>query len=64
MLMVQIAGKEVNLEFMSESIQSNDAMYSSANDLLKYLSVNIRSLNLKISDYIQVTHSIRYPLSQ
>jgi hypothetical protein len=34
--MVQIAGKEVNLEFMSESIQSNDAMYSSANDLLKY----------------------------
>jgi D-alanyl-D-alanine-carboxypeptidase/D-alanyl-D-alanine-endopeptidase len=36
-----INGKEVNLEFIPEAIQAAGAMYSTTNDLLKYLSANI-----------------------
>lgn len=56
-----IAGEEVNLEFVPEAIQSAGAMYSSANDLLKYLSANIGLLKTEISDSIEDTHVIRYP---
>jgi CubicO group peptidase (beta-lactamase class C family) len=59
-----IAGEEINLEFVPESIQSAGAMYSSANDLLKYLSANIGLLKTEISDSIADTHVIRYPFGQ
>jgi serine-type D-Ala-D-Ala carboxypeptidase/endopeptidase len=36
-----INGKEVNLELIPEAIQSVGAMYSTANDMLKYLSANM-----------------------
>ena len=59
-----IAGKEVNLEFIPETIQSAGAMYSTANDLLKYLSANIGLIQTKINDSIQETHLIRHSFGQ
>jgi serine-type D-Ala-D-Ala carboxypeptidase/endopeptidase len=55
-----IAGKEVNLEFIPEAIQSAGAMYSTTNDLLKYLSANIGLIQTKINDAMQETHLIRH----
>ena len=55
-----IAGKEVNLEFIPETIQSAGAMYSTTDDLLKYLSANIGLIQTKIKDAIQETHLIRH----
>jgi serine-type D-Ala-D-Ala carboxypeptidase/endopeptidase len=55
-----IAGKEVNLEFIPETIQSAGAMYSTTDDLLKYLSANIGLIQTKINDDMQETHLIRH----
>lgn len=55
-----IAGKEVNLEFIPEAIQSAGAMYSTTNDLLKYLSANIGLIQTRIEDAMQETHLIRH----
>jgi CubicO group peptidase (beta-lactamase class C family) len=59
-----IAGKEVNMEFVPETIQSAGAMYSTVNDLLKYLSANIGLIQTKITDSIQETHLIRHAFGQ
>jgi serine-type D-Ala-D-Ala carboxypeptidase/endopeptidase len=56
-----IAGKEVNLEFIPEAIQSAGAMYSTTEDLLKYLSANIGLIQTKINDDMHETHLIRHP---
>jgi len=53
-----IDGKEVNLEFIPEAIQSAGAMYSTTNDMLKYLSANMGLIHTKINDVIQQTHLI------
>jgi len=53
-----IDGKEVNLEFIPEAIQSAGAMYSTTNDMLKYLSSNMGLIHTKINDVIQQTHLI------
>ena len=55
-----IAGKEVNLEFIPETIQSAGAMYSTIDDLLKYLSANIGLIQTKINDAMQETRLIRH----
>jgi serine-type D-Ala-D-Ala carboxypeptidase/endopeptidase len=55
-----IAGKEVNLEFIPETIQSAGAMYSTTDDLLKYLSANIGLIQTKINDAMQETQLIRH----
>jgi len=59
-----IAGKEVNLEFIPETIHSAGAMYSTANDLLKYLSANLGLIQTKVNDSIQETHLIRNSFGQ
>ena len=59
-----IAGKEVNLEFIPETIQSAGAMYSTTNDLLKYLSANMGLIQTKIKDAMQETHLIRHSFGQ
>ncbi|HYO06674.1 MAG TPA: serine hydrolase domain-containing protein [Phototrophicaceae bacterium] len=59
-----IGGKEVNLEFISETIQSAGGMYSTANDMLKYLSANMGLIQTKIKDAIQETHLIRHTFGQ
>jgi serine-type D-Ala-D-Ala carboxypeptidase/endopeptidase len=55
-----IAGKEVNLEFIPETIQSAGAMYSTTDDLLKYLSANIGLIRTIINDDMQETQLIRH----
>jgi serine-type D-Ala-D-Ala carboxypeptidase/endopeptidase len=59
-----IAGKEVNLEFIPEAIQSAGAMYSTANDLLKYLSANVGLIQTKINDEMNETHLIRHSFGE
>ena len=59
-----IAGKEVNLEFVPGTIQSAGAMYSTTNDLLKYLSANLGLIKTKINDAMQETHLIRHSFGQ
>jgi CubicO group peptidase (beta-lactamase class C family) len=59
-----IAGKEVNLEFIPEAIQSAGAMYSTTNDLLKYLSANMGLIQTEIKDAIQETHLIRHSFGE
>ena len=55
-----IGGKEINLEFIPEEIQGAGALYSTANDLLKYLAANIGLIHTSINDIIQETHQIRH----
>jgi D-alanyl-D-alanine-carboxypeptidase/D-alanyl-D-alanine-endopeptidase len=55
-----IDGKEVNLEFIPEAIQSAGALYSTANDMLKYLSANMGLIHTEINDAMQQTHLIRH----
>jgi CubicO group peptidase (beta-lactamase class C family) len=59
-----ITGKAVSLEFIPETIESAGAMYSTANDLLKYLAANIGLLQTKIDYPMQVSHSIRHSFGQ
>ena len=53
-------GREVSLAFLPEVIQPAGAFYSSANNLLKYLSANMGLINTKINDILQDTHLIRH----
>jgi serine-type D-Ala-D-Ala carboxypeptidase/endopeptidase len=55
-----IDGKEVNLEFIPEAIQSAGALYSTTNDMLKYLSANMGLIHTEINDAMQQTHLIRH----
>ena len=55
-----IDGSEVSLEFIPEAIRSAGALYSSANDLLKYLAANMGLIHTKINDILQDTHLIRH----
>ena len=55
-----IGGREVSLAFLPEVIQPAGAFYSSANNLLKYLSANMGFINTKINDILQDTHLIRH----
>lgn len=59
-----IGGKEVNLEFIPEAIQPAGALYSTANDLLKYIAANIGLIRTSINDIILETHLIRHEYPQ
>jgi D-alanyl-D-alanine-carboxypeptidase/D-alanyl-D-alanine-endopeptidase len=59
-----IGDKEVNLEFIPEPLQPAGALYSTTNDLLKYLSANMGLILTKINDVLQDTHLIRYEYVQ
>lgn len=56
-------GQEVGLEFIPEALQPAGALYSTPNDLMKYLSANMGLIKTKINDMLQETHLIRseYP---
>ena len=56
-----MGGKEISFSLIPEIIQSTGAAYSSANDLLKYLSANMGLIDTKINDILQDTHLIRHP---
>jgi serine-type D-Ala-D-Ala carboxypeptidase/endopeptidase len=55
-----MGGREVSLAFLPEVIQPSGALYSSANDLLKYLAANMGLIHTKINDILQDTHLIRH----
>ena len=57
-------GEEVGLEFIPEALQSAGAMYSTANDLMKYLSANLGLIDTKINDILQETQLIRSEYQQ
>ena len=56
-----VGGKEISsLTFLPEVLQPSGAVYSSANDLLKYLSANMGLIDTKINDILQDTQLIRH----
>ena len=57
-------GQEVGLEFIPEALQPAGALYSTANDLMKYLSANMDLIKTKINDMLQETHLIRSEYQQ
>ncbi len=56
-----MAGNESDLMFLPEAVQGAGAIYSTVNDLLKYVSANIGLIDTKINPAMEETHSIRYP---
>lgn len=56
-----MAGNESGLMFLPEAVQGAGAIYSTVNDLLKYVSSNLGLIDTKISPAMEETHSIRYP---
>ena len=59
-----IGGEEVTLEFIPEVLRPAGALYSTANDLMKYLSANLGLIKTKINDIIEETHLIRSEYQQ
>jgi len=57
-------GKEIDLEFIPEVLQPAGALYSTANDLMKYLSANLGLIKTNINDILQETHLIRAEYQQ
>ncbi len=55
-----IGGSEASPSFLPEVIQPSGGLYSSANDLLKYLSANMGLIHTKINDILQDAHLIRH----
>ena len=56
-----MAGNESELMFLPEAVQGAGAIYSTVNDLLKYVSANIGLIDTKINPAMEETHSIRHP---
>jgi CubicO group peptidase (beta-lactamase class C family) len=57
-------GEEIGLEFIPEALQPAGALYSTANDLMKYLSANLGLIDTKINDILKETHLIRSEYQQ
>ncbi|WP_159357450.1 serine hydrolase domain-containing protein [Candidatus Nitrosocosmicus agrestis] len=56
-----IAGNESELMFLPQEVQGAGAIYSTVNDLLKYVSANLGLIDTKINPAMEETHAIRYP---
>jgi serine-type D-Ala-D-Ala carboxypeptidase/endopeptidase len=59
-----MAGNESNLVFFPQEVQAAGAMYSTVNDLMKYVSANLGLIDTKLSGAMQESHSIRHPFSE
>ncbi len=59
-----MAGNESGLIFLPLELQAAGAMYSTGNDLLKYVSANLGLMDTKINTAMKETHSIRYPFEE
>ncbi len=42
-------------------IEGSDALYSTATDMIKYVSANLGLIHTKLYDAMQLTHLIRHP---
>jgi serine-type D-Ala-D-Ala carboxypeptidase/endopeptidase len=51
--------EEITREFIPEALRPAGALYSTANDLMKYLSANLGLIKTKINDIMEETHLIR-----
>jgi D-alanyl-D-alanine-carboxypeptidase/D-alanyl-D-alanine-endopeptidase len=59
-----LAGKESDLVFFPQAVQSAGAMYSTVNDLLKYLSANMGLIGTKLNGAMDESHLIRHPFDE
>lgn len=59
-----MAGNESDIVFMPQEVRAAGAMYSTVNDLLKYLSANMGLIDTKINDAMQASHLIRHPFDE
>jgi serine-type D-Ala-D-Ala carboxypeptidase/endopeptidase len=59
-----MAGNESDLVFLPQEVQAAGAMYSTVNDLLKYLSANMGLIDTKLNDAMQESHLIRHPFDE
>jgi CubicO group peptidase (beta-lactamase class C family) len=59
-----IAGNESDLVFLPQAVQGAGAMYSTVNDLLKFLSANMGLIDTKLNDAMQESRVIRHPVSE
>jgi CubicO group peptidase (beta-lactamase class C family) len=55
-----IEDKEVNLEFLPPLVQPSGAIYSTVNDLTKYLSANMGLIDTVLNGAMEDTHLIRH----
>ncbi len=55
-----MAGNESKLVFLPQEVQAAGVMYSTVNDLLKYVSSNMGLVDTKINDPMEKTHLIRH----
>ena len=56
-----MVGNESKLVFLPQEVTAAGAMYSTVNDLLKYVSANLGLIDTKINPSMEETHSIRLP---
>jgi CubicO group peptidase (beta-lactamase class C family) len=56
-----MVGNESKLVFLPQEVTAAGAMYSTVNDLLKYVSANLGLIDTKINPAMEETHSIRIP---
>jgi CubicO group peptidase (beta-lactamase class C family) len=59
-----MARNESGLIFLPLELQAAGAMYSTVNDLLKYVSANLGLIDTKINVAMEETQSIRYPFEE
>jgi serine-type D-Ala-D-Ala carboxypeptidase/endopeptidase len=59
-----MAGNESNLVFLPQAVQGAGAMYSTVNDLLKFLSANMGLIDTKLNDAMQESRTIRHPVTE
>jgi serine-type D-Ala-D-Ala carboxypeptidase/endopeptidase len=59
-----IAGNESELAFLPLEVQGAGAMYSTVNDLLKFLSANMGLIDTKLNDAMQESRAIRHSISE
>ena len=55
-----VAGNESELVFLPQEVQGAGAMYSTVNDLLKFLSANMGLIDTKLNDAMQKSHAIQH----
>ena len=59
-----MAGNESDLVFLPQEVRAAGAMYSTVNDMLKYLSANMGLIDTKLNDAMQESRAIRHSVSE
>jgi len=59
-----MAGNESDLVFLPQAVQGAGAMYSTVNDLLKFLSANMALIDTKLNDPMQESRTVRHPVTE